>query len=69
MEIRPLPLVFKPDGMERARERGAREIEGNFLTLDTTKQLINLVYDHLPHFVNTTIESSTRSLTARLFTR
>lgn len=59
-------LTFKPDGKERARERGAREIEGNFLTLKTTKRLITLVYDHLPHSVSTAMypENLSPSLTA-----
>ncbi|KAI1794312.1 hypothetical protein LXA43DRAFT_1116233 [Ganoderma leucocontextum] len=42
-------LVFKPDGKERACERGAREVEGNFLTLEMTHRLIRLVRDHVPH--------------------
>ncbi len=45
-------LVFKPDGQERARERGAREVRGNFLTLEMTERLINLIYDLVPHNVS-----------------
>ena len=44
-------LAIKPDGKQRARERGAREVEGNFLTLEMTQQLINLVYRHVSHNV------------------
>ena len=51
MRIRSLAL--KPDGKQRARERGAREVQGNFLTLEMTQQLINLAYRHVSHNVST----------------
>ncbi|PIL30275.1 hypothetical protein GSI_07453 [Ganoderma sinense ZZ0214-1] len=42
-------LPFKPDGKQRARERGAREVEGNPLTLEMTEHLVNLAYRHTSH--------------------
>lgn len=44
-------LAIKPDDKQRARDRGAREVEGNFLTLEMTQQLINLAYRHVSHNV------------------
>ncbi|KAM5541324.1 hypothetical protein V8D89_004878 [Ganoderma adspersum] len=40
-------LAFKPDGKECAHARGAIETEGNFLTLETTKQLVKLALEHV----------------------
>ncbi|PIL30245.1 hypothetical protein GSI_07423 [Ganoderma sinense ZZ0214-1] len=47
LKLRCLP--FKPDGKQRARERGAHEVEGNPLTLEMTEHLVNLAYRHTSH--------------------
>lgn len=53
MDVTVRWLSFKPDRQERARARGALEMEGNFLTLETTKQLVKLVFNHVSRSVRT----------------
>ncbi|KAI1786993.1 hypothetical protein LXA43DRAFT_896901 [Ganoderma leucocontextum] len=51
MDVTVLWLTFKPDGKERARARGAMEVEGNFLTLKTTKELVKLALGHVSRYM------------------
>ncbi|KAM5541325.1 hypothetical protein V8D89_004879 [Ganoderma adspersum] len=60
------PLALKPDGKQRARERGAREVKGNVLTLEMTQQLINLAYRHVPHNTDLGLRLITHIILLRL---
>ncbi|TBU53228.1 hypothetical protein BD310DRAFT_938473, partial [Dichomitus squalens] len=59
MKVYALWLDFKSDGKEKACERGAVEVEDNFLTLEATKQLIKVVFGH----VSRSTEAGCRILT------
>ena len=51
-KVYALWLDFKPGGQDKASQRGAMEVQDNFLTLDAAKQLIKIVFSHVSRSVS-----------------